>query len=74
MGKFRKLGRHAAHRVSMLRYHLASILLSRARDPHLSVCVGVMDMSVRQDDGVAAREARANRDHRRQGTYSLLSA
>jgi hypothetical protein len=67
MGKFRKLGRHAAHRVSMLRYgSLRSPLV-------MDICrVGVLPAyRIRlhgQDDGVAAGEARAHRDHRREGT------
>lgn len=69
MGKFRKLGRNYSQRLCMLR----SRFLTRTNACILWLCVALplisLDLSPRQDDGVAAGEARAHRDYRCQGTF-----
>lgn len=74
MGKFRKLGRNYSQRLCMLR----SRFLTRTNACILWLCVALplisLDLSPRQDDGVAAGEARAHRDHRCQGIFFLSYA
>lgn len=90
MGKFRKLGRHAAHRVSMLRSGFSASPTPSPRSPfrlvaptlkswpwptavRLSLSLPFSIPFPGQDYGVAAGEAWADRDHRREGSPRPVS-